>query len=688
MVRKEEQAGRQKRLTLDEFPIPDYKDWLKAVEKSLKGKSSNSLTFKTYEQIELKTIYSKTDGEALTDRERLMRSASLENRWEVSQQLAESDPQRFAAIAADAFKQGQTTLRMQWACPHQLAETVSQKGLNVSNLVDLETALEKIKWEQVPIFVQAGAVSFPTICFLAALAKKQRKDFSIVQGCIGADPFSEWVRRGTLPISTRRAFDQMAETIRWTQTHAPALKTICIQSTPYHDGGANAIQELAFMLATAVDYIRALLKRGLTIDPIASQIQFSISIGSSFFTEIAKLRAARLLWARIIEVFGGTPTSQRMVLHAQTSFQTKTLLDPHVNILRATTEAYAAIIGGANSLHVCSFNEATDPQDKQAQRIARNTQLILDHEAHGSKVIDPAGGSWYIESLTDTMAQRAWQLFQQVEQLGGMQKALLQRFPQQEIAKMAEDRKRNAVTSIDHWIGVNVYPNLNEIPRNDHTTTTYKSSKQSDALSNQFNKLKQQIKRKPTAWLNLMLEATLNGLTLYECYEVIDIAPPELTIQPIRPERPTASFENLRLAAAHYREKTGSWPRALLLKLGVQAKHQRLAVFSEQFLGIGGFEAVSSENFSTVEQAMNTIHPNLNKIVVICAAPKIEPLQIAHLARHLKSRNPDLCLLMAGLPAKEDLERFRQAGIDDFIHDQMNNIELLMQLQRKKGIRS
>ncbi len=237
-----------------------------------------------------------------------------------------------------------------------------------------------------------------------------------------------------------------------------------MQSQPYHDGGGTVVQELAFALATAVDYLRALQARGLEVNTVALRIRFNFSIGSNFFMEVAGLRAARMLWAKIVAAFGGDAQAQKMSIHARSSTWNKTALDPYVNMLRATVEAFAGVVGGVDSLHVAPFDEVIRTPDEFSRRIARNVHTVLREECNIPRTIDPAGGSWYVEWLTDAVARKAWSLFQQMEQQGGLYKALQAGLPQTQVAEIAGQRAANLARRKDVFVGANMYANLKEKP--------------------------------------------------------------------------------------------------------------------------------------------------------------------------------------------------------------------------------
>jgi methylmalonyl-CoA mutase len=278
-----------------------------------------------------------------------------------------------------------------------------------------------------------------------------------MQGWIDNDPLGALARQGSLPAPLETHLDEMAWLAGWAAARAPGFGTIAVHGDYYQNSGGHAVQELAFALATGVAYIRAMQARGLDIETSAPRMGFVLGVGPDFFMEMAKLRAARLLWAQVVDAFGGA-RAQRMRIHARTASWNKAAADPHVNLLRTTTEAFAGALGGAESLHVTPFDAPLHAPDEFSRRLARNQQLILQAEANLTRLIDPAGGAWYVEWLTDQVARRAWSLFQEVESQGGMAAALTAGFPQAQVAATAKARAANMVAGKDIFVGVNRYP--------------------------------------------------------------------------------------------------------------------------------------------------------------------------------------------------------------------------------------
>jgi methylmalonyl-CoA mutase len=235
-----------------------------------------------------------------------------------------------------------------------------------------------------------------------------------------------------------------------------------VSSVGYLEGGGSAVEELAFGMATGVAYLRAMQARGIAVETAVRHLRFQFAIGSQFFMEIAKLRAARLLWSQIVAAFGGDTGAQKMWIDGRTAHNNKATYDPSINILRGTSETLAAVLGGVDTLHVAPFDEPIRPPHDFARRIARNTQIILQEESHLTRLIDPAGGAYAVEYLTDQLGRRAWTLFQEVEAMGGMAAALQAGFPQARINTLEEQLQAKIESGEMILVGVNRYTNEEE----------------------------------------------------------------------------------------------------------------------------------------------------------------------------------------------------------------------------------
>jgi len=717
MANQEQPVSGKGRL-LSEFTAPSYEAWRQAAEQTLKGVPfEKKLIGKTYEGIELQPMYRQEDVAGLAHVNswpglypfvRGSRAAGyVAEPWLIAQELPYSTPEEFNQAARHDLERGQTALTLILDTATLLghdpdeagAGEVGQGGVSIATVDDLARALAGIDLEQTPLYIQAISAALPTTAMLTALVRRQKKAVEKLRGGIEMDPLGVLAQSGSYPRSLAGGYDRMAQLITWARANAPHLRMVTVHSQPYHNSGAHAVQELAFVLATVVEYVREMLARNLVIDDVAPRIRFSFSVGANYFMEVAKLRAARLLWAKAVAAFGGGADSQKMALHVRTSAYNKTVYDPYVNMLRATTEAFAGVAGGCDSLHVGCFDEAIGLPDEFSRRIARNTQIILQQESHLTRVIDPAGGAWYVEKLTDQVARQAWALFQEVEKQGGMAAALAAGFPQEQIAQTAELRQTNLALRRDILVGTNQYPNLNETPiatrTSDYETLRkkraahigeYRTALDNEASTVVLEKLANMLNAGPDQVIEMAIEAALAGATLGEIARTLrqgDETP--MTITPLRSHRLAERFEALRRAAEGFQAKTGSRPKVFLANMGPIPQHKARADFSTGFFQVGGFEVIGNDGFGTVGQAAQAALASGAPIVVICSTDESYPELVPPLTQQIKAAKPDTLVILAGYPT-DQVEAHRAAGVDDFIHVRANVVEMLSSLQQKLGV--
>lgn len=700
--------------TFSEFPPTPYEDWRKVVNKFLKGAPfEKRLITKTYEEIDLQPMYRREDVAGLPHLDSLpgfapyLRGASplgyVTQSWDVAQELPYGAPAAFnEALRADMAR-GQNAVNLVLDHPTLAgidadqadAGEIGKGGLSISSVADLAQALDGVDLETTPIYIQASTSALTFTALLAALVKQQGKSLTELRGAIGMDPLGQLARDGKLPRDLTGIYDVMAQLTAWATAIAPQLQTITVQGHPYHNGGASTTQELAFALATAVEYIRAMQTRDLSIDDIAPRIRFALSIGSNFFMEIARIRAARLLWAKIVKAFGGSAEAQKMSLHARTSTWNQTVYDPHVNLLRATTEAFSSAVGGCDSLHISPFDELLRVPDEFSRRIARNTHIVLREESHITRTVDPAGGSWYVENLTDSVGRKAWAIFQEIEKQGGMVKALEAGWPQQQVADTAARRAANIAKRKDIFVGTNMYPNLKET-RLEPAPVDVKAvqAERAAALSRYRASVNAGQKR---AALDLFIRAGANhvdaaikaalaGATLSDIAQAARAnAKAGPTITPICAQRGAQAFETLRQAAEAYLDRVGQRPQVFLATMGPLTQHKGRADFATAFLAVGGIETIYPAGFETPDEAADAALASGAKTVVICSTDPTYPDLVPPLAQKLKQANPGLIVLLAGYPA-DHVEAFKAAGVDDFIHLNANCQNLLSTLQKKMGV--
>lgn len=703
-----------------DFPPVSYEEWRRVVEAELKGAPfDKKLTTQTYEGITLQPLYTAKDTADLKYLQSFPgfapyargthASGYLSESWEITEEIPYPSPREFNDAAHHDLARGLTALQLNLDAATRAgldpdwskAGDVGRGGVSIATLRALSVTLEDIDLEKVSLFVRSGSSALPFAALLAALVRQRGVSLEKIQGCIEMDPLGVLSHEGQLPYSLNGAYREMLQLTRWAIQKAPHLQTICVHGRPYHESGGSAVEELAFSIATGAEYLRELIQRGLNVDEVAPRIRFNFCIGSNFFMEIAKLRAARVLWARIVEAFGGSETSQRMNLHVKTSLWNKTLLDPYVNLLRTTTEAFSAVLGGTDSLQVGPFDEVAGLPDEFSRRIARNIQLLLRYEAQMTRIVDPAGGSWYLEWLTDALVQKSWKLFQEVEGKGGIAKALQEGFPQQVIAKVAAAKISAVAKRKDSVVGTNQYANIGEKPLPDHKpeyikiyenrvsrVKEFRTSFDAQKNTQVLHKLSTLLDAPDDSLLEAAIEAVTSGATLGEITRVLRATDGDhVSINPLKIQRLSEPFEQLREASNRVLAKTGSRPKVFLATIGPVAQHKGRADFSRGFFEVGGFDIIYPAGHETAEAAAKAAAASGARIVVLCSTDETYPALVPEFVKTLKSAKPNTVAILAGYPT-DQIEAHKASGIDEFIHLRADILSVLQNLQKKTGVLS
>jgi methylmalonyl-CoA mutase len=331
---------------------------------------------------------------------------------------------------------------------------------SLQNARQLGELLADVPLERVTLSLDVGAAALPAAACLVAAAGEHGVPPQRLKAWLNADPLGSLAREGALPGSLDAARDEAVALARWAAEHAPGVRALGVSVVTHHDAGASAAQELAYALATGVSYLRWLCDAGMSLAAACRQLAFTVAVGSDFFVEIAKLRALREAWASVVASCGGDAQAQSTVIHATTATRDKTRRDPWVNLLRETTQAFSAAVGGADAITTAGFDRLLGVSDAFARRIAQNVQVVLDEEAHVARVADPGGGSYYVESLTEQLAARAWSLLQRIEAEGGMAQAVTSGRVAAQIAEVAQARaaliakRRQPVTGVSEYAHV------------------------------------------------------------------------------------------------------------------------------------------------------------------------------------------------------------------------------------------
>ena len=687
-------------LHFDEFPAPSFDEWRQAVVDAQSGKPFDKLVTATYEGIDLQPMYHRegaTPPAAIPGAPPFLRGTRaagyLTRPWLIAQELACGTPEAFNRALRFDLEHGQTAVNLLLDSPTRAGKDpdsappgeVGRGGVSLASVEDVAVALKGVDLSATPLFVRAGTVALPLLALLVAWLRQSGRPVEELRGCLEDDPLGVLAHEGVIPLSLERAYDEMAELMTWAEHHTPHLATCAVHTYPYHNAGANAVQELAFALATGVAYLRALTRRGVDINTAARRMRFDFAIGGNFFMEVAKLRAARVLWAQVAAAFGGDDEAQRMRQHGRTARRNKTTVDSYVNMLRVTTESLAAAAGGVESLHVAPFDEPAAPSDEFSRRIARNVQVILQEEAHLTAVIDPAGGSWAVEALTDRLARDAWALFQEVEHRGGMAEALKDGFAQAQIAAVAGKRSENLARRRDVLVGANQFANPNELsPAADETDyaalhrersaqiAAYRTHDEDSGHPSThvaaLDRLADMVVATPETMVETAIAAAAAGATLGELSRTLrlnDSVRP--TIVPLSLARASEPFEALRRKAAAYAAVHGGPPRIFLANLGPPRQHKARADFAQAFFEVGGFQVPANNGFPDVETAAAAALKSGAPAVVICSTDETYPEIVPPLVKAIRHKAPDTVIILAGRPA-EQVEAHKQAGVDEFIY--------------------
>lgn len=690
-----------------DFPSATDAEWRQAAVEGLAGAPfEKKLITRTPEGIDLQPIYSRTDGEKLSLPEAWPGLApyvrgvealgSRANGWFICQEPGSRKLGEFnAALQRDLLcGQNAVSLPLDTATrlgldpeSAQLAE-VSDRGLSVTTIEDVEGALGGVDISAVPVFVSAGIAALPVTALLAAWLMKQDKPAVALNGAVLADPISEWLRRGSLPVSLNKTYDDMASLTQWVVKDNLQLRTVGVDAGLWAEAGASATQELAFGLATGVTYLQALYRRNFSADEAGPRFLFTYSLGSNFFMEIAKLRAARLLWARAIEAAGGGAAAQRLVCHGRTTRWNKTVLDPHVNLLRTTTEAFAGVVGGCAGLQVGAFDECHRTPDAFSQRLARNIQIILAEECQVGRVVDPAGGSWYVETLTRQLAEKAWALFQEISRQGGMAAVIRTGYPQSIVEKTAGDRLAAVESRRDGVIGTNLQPNLREkLPAAESAAVRSIVARPQPGAAARTALTR--LASCDAAILPIEMQAAFSqGASLGAVVAALGSGGEAVpAVKKVSARRRAEPFEVLRRRSESWLTRTGARPKVFLATMGPRKQHAARAEFSSGFFAAGGFETIPNKGFDTPEAAVEAAIKSGAPVVVICSTDETYPALVPPLVQALKAAAKPPLVVLAGLPATPELQQqFKAAGVDEFIHVRANCAQLLATFQDKLGL--
>ncbi len=700
-----------------DFPVPLFKEWKQQVEKDLKGDSfDKKLITKTYEGINLQPLYTSNDIKDLPQVnnfpgfDNFLRGSNVSgynNRsWEIAQEYSQALPEDLNNAIKYDLQRGLNSINIVLDSPTQLGIDADQSkvgvvgkgGLSISGVRKMQLLFKDIKLTDQPINITSGFSALPITLLFNAYVNKTRSSLMNIKGSITSDPYEYLLSNGKLPISLKQIFDEIKlSTELMIKSNSP-IKTIGISGFAYNNAGSSAVQELAFTLATAVAYLNEMVSRGLKVDDVAKRIKFTFGIGSFYFMEIAKLRAARLLWSKILEAYGVKEENRKIFIHGKTSQFNQTFFDPFVNSLRTTTGAFSAIVGGVDSLQTNTYDESFNVPDDFSRRLARNTQIILKEESHLDQVIDPSGGSFFVEKLTDDIANAAWKLFQTIEEKGGMLKTIQSGFVHDEIAKVADAKKKDFAKRKSVLVGTNMYANPKEEPleikQPDYDSiykkrveyiNKYRITGDDKKHSSILDKLQKTADTKSYDMIDKATDAYLEGASLGEISKSIRASSEKgISVKPLSLFRIAEIFEELRIASENYKKKTGSKPKVFLATMGTLKQFKGRADFSRAFFEVGGFEIIYPNGFRTTDEAVKSALDSKANAVVICSTDDTYPELVPPIVKGIKEKSKNTTVILAGYP-KEQIEEHKKSGVDDFIYLGADAHSILSNLLKRIG---
>lgn len=694
----------------DDFPPVSYDQWRTLAEADLDGAEfEQKLVTRTYEGFDIQPLYMRQDRPGERDpagfpglapfvrggRPLGMSVSGCDLRQEHLHPDLTATNQ---AILAD-LQGGVTSLlvRLDFAArsgfdpdDSRAGEIAGRDGIMAYHVDDFAAALSGVDLQTFGVALEAGAAFLPAAAMLAAHWRRMGITPQRARGAFNADPLAVLARDGELPVAPEAALAQMADLAVWTSNHFPHVTAIRAGSAPYHHAGATAVQDIAFGVATGIEYLRAMTAAGLDVDSAARQIVFSISLGTHHFLAIAKLRAARKLWSRVVEASGGSPAAGAMHIHTRTSKRVLTQRDPYVNILRNTAAVFAALIGGAEVITSVPFDAACGLPDDFSRRIARNTLLVLQEEGHLHRVVDPAGGSWYLDWMTDKMAELAWENVQEIERHGGMLHALQSGWVTREInsafVPRAKDiaRRKEGITGVSDFADpceervLHPPPDL-EALRTAACLRVASRRRESSALAQLAG-----ITGNSGRQTEMAIEAALAGASIGQLAEALGFHDDLRGFNaPIAPHPFAQPFELLRDASDKWFAQQGRRPRVFLANMGKAAHYTARATYAKGFFEAGGFEVISRDGFADADAAAKAFASSEASIAVICSSDKLYAEVVPQVAAALKLAGARTVVLAGNPGANKDT--WEQAGVDRFIFIKCDVLATLYDLLREEG---
>lgn len=643
-----------------EFDGGDEAQWLDLLDKALKGKPASTINSKTYDGLTVKALYRNTDWDSSTDKSSLpgqnpFLRGSKPSRdkylpWDIRQIISHPDPVEANKSILEDLEHGVSSIELR-------IDENGDRGVCVRTIADINKVLEGVKLDWAPVGIEVTASSadsgLAAAAMLASFAQSNTDNPASLNLAFNYDPIGTLARTGNL---NGNETSVKASIVDLVSTLAPTFKSSTIlraDSRPIHESGGSEAQELASLIASGTYYLRTLVESGIDAAVALRSIGFTMAVGADYIIEIAKLRAARRMWAKVASEFGVTEPQFNMKIQAVSSRRMLTARDPWVNILRNTAACFAAGVGGAEITTIRPFTDALGLPSRQARRIARNTQIIAQEESFLGKVLDPAGGTWSISTLSNDLAIKAWGLFQNIERDSGVLASLTQGKIQSDVSKVRTARLRDVAFRKVQITGVSDYPLLDETAAEFVTPDLKKVLKEASTSKGVA----------PSAFdTKSLLESVDNGMTLSDMTLEADTY---LECDPLWPMRIAKPFERLRDFAEAFELKNKIKPRIFIAAVGPLAEHTARSSFATNFFGAGGLQAIY--HAGKADELAIAFKQSGCLLACICGSDERYLQEAADTARALGAAGAGR-LYLAGRPPAEIGTSWQEAGIDEFIH--------------------
>ena len=677
--------------------------WKTLANKELKDKTIDSLNWLTPEDIIIKPLYTENDLEninhlnelpGLDSYSRGPRATMYAGRpWTVRQYAGFSTAEESNAFYRKNLEAGQKGISVAFDLPThrgydsdhpRVLGDVGKAGVAIDSVEDMKILFSNIPLDKMSVSMTMNGAVIPIMANFIVAAEEQGVAKSSLTGTIQNDILKEFMVRNTYIYPPEPSMRIVSDIIEYTSKEMPKFNSISISGYHMHEAGANLVQELAFTLADGKEYVKAALSKGMDIDAFAGRLSFFFAIGMNFFMEVAKLRAARILWSKIMKEFNPKkPSSSLLRVHCQTSGVSLQEKDPYNNIVRTSYEALAATLGGTQSLHTNAFDEAMGLPTEFSSRIARNTQLIMQEELGITKVIDPLAGSYYVENLTNELTQKAWELIQEVENLGGMTEAVSAGLPKSRIEESAAKKQAAIDQGLEVIVGVNKYKpkdhenveilnvdNISVRKNQIDRLNQIRATRDNNICQKKLEDLENICRNKSGNILEFAVDAARNRATVGEISSAL-----ENVFGRYRANNKTLSgvyknaYENdenflkIQNKVELFEKNEGRRPRILVIKLGQDGHDRGAKVIATAFADIG-FDVDVGPLFQTPEEAAQDAVDNDVHIIGISSQAAAHKTLVPILIDQLKKINgEEIIVVCGGVIPREDYDFLSDIGV-------------------------